>query len=224
MRTSTMGRPRRNLAAIACSLMSCAGAAAAVAHVPGGCNVPASERTSDVGCYLAATEALASMRAGPVYWHLYAYPTRAAAEAAKGPGGTVVESFERTWLFTIADERWRPSGGERVAVLGPFSIAPGRHYTARYMEAMFTAGMRAAIHRHSGPEAFYLISGAQCLETPEGITVTHAGEGAIVPEGPPMALSSVGTETRRSLVFVLHDSSKPWITMAEDWQPKGLCP
>ena len=42
----------------------------------------------------------------------------------------------------------------------------------------------------------------------------------IVPEGPPMALNSVGTETR----LVLHDTSKPWITMASDWQPKGLCP
>ena len=39
-----------------------------------------------------------------------------------------------------------------------------------------------------------------------------------------MALNSVGTETRRSVLLVLHDSSQPWITMAIDWQPKGLCP
>ena len=45
-----------------------------------------------------------------------------------------------------------------------------------------------------------------------------------LPEGPPMALNSVGTETRRSVLLVLHDTSQPWITMAVDWQPKGLCP
>ena len=39
-----------------------------------------------------------------------------------------------------------------------------------------------------------------------------------------MALNSVGTETRRSVLLVLHDTSQPWITMAVDWQPKGLCP
>jgi hypothetical protein len=46
----------------------------------------------------------------------------------------------------------------------------------------------------------------------------------IIPEGPPMALGSVGTETRRSVFLVLHDTTEPWITLASDWQPKGLCP
>ncbi len=116
------------------------------------------------------------------------------------------------------------SSGERIATIGPLPISAGKQYTARYMEAVFTPGMRAAIHRHSGPEAWYLVSGAQCLETPEGITVARTGEGAVVPEGPPMALSSVGTETRRAVLLVLHDTSQPWITMANDWKPKGLCP
>ena len=69
-----------------------------------------------------------------------------------------------------------------------------------------------------------MLSGAQCLEVPEGITVTRAGETVIIPEGPPMSLAGVGTETRRAVVLVLHDSSQPWMTMAADWKPKGLCP
>jgi len=24
--------------------------------------------------------------------------------------------------------------------------------------------------------------------------------------------------------IVLHDTSQPWITLARDWKPKGLCP
>jgi quercetin dioxygenase-like cupin family protein len=162
----------------------------------------------------------------PIFWHLYNYPTRAAAEveAAKAPRSTVIEAFDKVWLYSLAPEEWHPMGGERVANIGPLPIKPDTKYTARYMEAIFTSGMKAAVHRHSGPEAWYLLTGTQCLETPEGMTVAHAGGTTIVPEGPPMALNSVGTETRRSVLLVLHDTTQPWITMASDWQPKGLCP
>jgi quercetin dioxygenase-like cupin family protein len=194
------------------------------AEVPGGCNTPAGERTSEVGCYLDATELLGELPQGPLFWHLYNYPTRAAAEAAKGSRGTVVESFDRVWLYTIAEAGWHPSSGARVAVIGPLRTVAGKQYTARYMEAVFRPGMQARTHQHSGPEAWYLVSGSQCLETPEGITVAHAGDSAVVREGPPMTLSSVGAETRRSVLLVLHDSSQPWMTLTSEWTPKGLCP
>jgi len=213
-----------NLALITWLLAASTAAGVVCAQVPGGCNTPVSQRASEVGCYLTATEVLGALPQGPLFWHLYVYPTRAAAETAKGQRGTVVESFEKVWLYTIAESEWRASSGERIAIIGPLPISAGKQYTARYMEAVYTPGMRARIHRHSGPEAFYLVSGAQCLETPEGITVARMGEGAVVPEGPPMALSSVGAETRRSVLLVLHDTSQPWITMASDWTPKGLCP
>jgi quercetin dioxygenase-like cupin family protein len=195
-----------------------------MAQAPGGCNTPVSERTSDFGCYLSASETLDDLPAVPLFWHVYDYPTRAAAESAKRVHGTVVESFGRIWLFNIAGADWRPSTGDRVAVIGPLPIAPGKQYTARYIEATFPPGMRTTVHRHSGPEAWYVLSGTQCLETPEGITVVRAGEGAVVREGPPMTLSSVGGETRRSVLLVLHDKSRPWITLTSDWKPKGLCP
>jgi len=211
------------VAAMTCSVALAAVAGVASAQVPGGCNTPVSQRTSEVGCYVSATEALGTLPQGPWFWHLVVYPTRAAAQAAKGPRGTVVESFDKVWLYTIAESEWRAPSGEHVATIGPLPTIAGTQYTARYMEAVFTPGMRAAIHRHSGPEAWYLVSGVQCLETPDGITVAHTGEGAVVPEGPPMALSSVGTQTRRSVLLVLHDTSRPWIAMEGDWKPKGLC-
>jgi quercetin dioxygenase-like cupin family protein len=199
-------------------------AGAACAQAPGGCNTPASQRTSDAGCYLSATQVLGTLPQEPLFWHLHVYPSRSAAAADKGLRGTVVESFDRVWLYTIAGADWNAAGGRRVARIGPLPIVAGRPYTARYMEAVFTPGMKAAIHRHPGPEAWYLVSGAQCLETPDGITVARMGEGAVVPEGPPMALSSVGPETRRSVLLVLHDTSRPWIAMESEWKPKGLCP
>ena len=196
----------------------------AFAQIPGRCEVPVSEGAQEAGCYLTATQPIETMPAGPIYWHLYTYPTRTAAEAVKGPNGVVVESFGKVWRYTIALQGWHPSSGERVAVIGPLPIVSGRSYIARYMEALFTAGMHAAVHTHSGPEAWYLVSGTQCLETPGDAKIAHAGDSAVIDEGPPMALSSVGGETRRSVLLVLHDSSKPWITLTHDWQPQGLCP
>jgi quercetin dioxygenase-like cupin family protein len=215
----------RRVAGVAWLLTSIAVVATVSAQPLGLCDTPASERTSEVGCYLTTTEALGVLPQSRYFWHLYVYPTRAAAESAKGPRGTVVESFGKMWLYTIAASEWRPPTGERIAVIGPLEIDAGKPYTARYMEAVFSPGMHSTIHRHSGPEAWYVLAGAQCLETPDGIIIARAGEGAVVQQGPSMRLSSVGTETRRSVLLVLHDVSQPWVDRASgDWKPKGLCP
>ena len=86
---------------------------------PGACTMPVSQRTNEVGCYLTATEVLCTFTQGAQFWHLYNYPTRAAAETVKGPHGTVVESFGKVWLYTIAEADWRPARGDRIAVIGP---------------------------------------------------------------------------------------------------------
>ena len=192
--------------------------------VPGNCDVPASQRAGDIGCYLSATERLGALPEDARFWHIYNYPTRPAAEAVKGPRGTVVEAFGKVWLYAIAAPTWNPAGGQRIAVVGPLPIAAGTNYTARYMEAVFPANMGTPVHVHSGAEAWYVVSGAQCLETPDGFKVLRAGESGLVPAGPPMRLSSVGADTRRSVLLVLHDTAQPWMTNTGDWKPKGLCP
>jgi quercetin dioxygenase-like cupin family protein len=192
--------------------------------VSGGVCKPVSERTTEVGCWIIAHEPVGRLNEPQVFWHLDLYPTHAAAQEAKGPQGTVVESFGRVWLLTIAEEGWRPQGGERVAQIGPLPIAPGRSYSAQYMEATFTPGMMASEHTHSGPEAWFTLSGETCLETPEGKLVGRAGrQPVIVPGGPPMHLTATGSETRRAIVLILHDTSKPATTLVHDWTPKGLC-
>jgi quercetin dioxygenase-like cupin family protein len=194
------------------------------AQLPGPCETPVSERTSDIGCYVSAIEDVGVLPPSPVFWHLYQYPDRSTAEALKPANGTVVRAFGKTWLFAIASADWRPVSGERVAVVGPLPHDVGRTYTARYLEATIPPGQHTPIHLHAGPEAWYLLSGAQCLETPEGITVMRAGQSAVVREGPPMMLSSVGPETRHGLTLVLHDASKPWTMLSSEWTPKGSCP
>lgn len=167
---------------------------------------------------------LGQLPRAPIFWHLDSYPTRAEAEAAKGARGIVVESLGRVWLFTIDVAGWRPPTGERVAEIGPLPVRTDLEYSAQYMEAIFTPGMTAPAHRHSGSEAWYTVAGETCLETPDGTMVGRAGGShVIVPGGPPMHLTATGTETRRALVLILHDSSQPATTPAADWTPKGLC-
>jgi len=159
-----------------------------------------------------------------VFWHVYAYASRAEAEAVKGRRGTVIEGLGKTWLFAIGEAGWRPSpGAVRVAEIGPLHVKPGVNYTAQYMVAVFTPGMTTPVHRHPGPEAWYTVSGEVCLETPDGKVVGRAGESTIVPAGPPMKLTATGAEKRRSLVLILHETSQPSGILVSDWRPKGLC-
>jgi len=185
---------------------------------------PVSERTGEPGCWITAHAVLAELPQAPVFWHLDTYPTRAEADAVKGPRGTVVESLGKIWLLTIDIAGWRPAGGARVAEIGPLPVKSGATHAAQYMEAIFTPGMTAPAHRHSGPEAWYTLTGETCLETPAGKLVGRAGGShVIVPGGPPMHLTATGTETRRALVLILHDSTQPPTTPEHDWKPKGLC-
>ena len=54
-----------------------------LAQVPGGCETAVSERTTEVGCYLVASEDLGELPKAPLYWHLYNYPTRSLAEVSQ---------------------------------------------------------------------------------------------------------------------------------------------
>ncbi len=210
------------------------GALLATAYVPAkplfaqtaGTCVPMSERAGrEFGCFITAREDLGHLPKHPkLYWHLDTYPTRAAAEAEKGARSTVVESLGRVWLFTIAGAEWHPSAGHREARIGPLPLIGAQHYTAVYMEGIFQPGMHSVVHRHPGVEAWYTLEGAMCLETPEGTVRQAAGDpGKMVRGGLPMRLTGTGTGPRRSLVLILQDSSKPWLMLATDWTPKGLC-
>ena len=182
------------------------------------------EHNHDAGCWIMARVPQGAMSQGTVFWHVYRYPSRPEAEAVKGPRGTVIEGLGETWLFAIGDAGWQPSpGAVRVAEIGPLHVKPGETYTAQYMVAVFTPGMTTPVHRHPGPEAWYTLSGEVCLETPNGKAVGRAGESTIIPAGPPMKLTATGTEKRRSLVLVLHETSQPSGIPVSDWTPKGLC-
>src|SRR5215203_428495 len=109
----------------------------------GGTCVAASERaTFQFGCFITARTILRDLPSGPLFWHLDRYPDNAAAEAAKGPNGTVVQSFGTVWLFTIAVAGWKPSTGERVAEIGPLPLVRAEQQPPSTWKACSNPGWR----------------------------------------------------------------------------------
>jgi len=185
--------------------------------------VPVAERAgAKLGCWVTGSQVLGELPNTPLYWHLYEYPSRAAAQSARGQQGSVVESYGKVWLFNIADEKWAATGGKKVARVGPLPIAHGGSFTATYMEATFVPGMSSHVHRHAGPEAWYVLSGAQCLKTPSGTRSARAGATMSVTPNLPMELSVSGAEVARSLTLVIHDSTQNFGT-ASTWKPTDVC-
>ena len=191
------------------------------------CEPVANRGDRTLGCFITARQELGALpRDSALYWHLTTYPTLAAAQAAasKLPRSTAVTSLGMHWLFTLANGRWRPPGGRLIARVGPLPPVCAAAFAAVYMEGVFEPGMRSAVHRHPGVEAWYTLEGEQCLETPEGRQVQRAGDpGIMVRGGLPMQLTGTGTGRRRSLVLILQDAGQPRSTPATDWSPKGLC-
>lgn len=84
--------------------------------------LPVSERSSEIGCWILASEPVGQYSAHSVFWHLDKFSTVALAEQAKERTGTVVPALGKVWLLTIAEAGWRPKGGERVAEIGPLPV------------------------------------------------------------------------------------------------------
>lgn len=175
---------------------------------------------------LAAHQDLGALPQGPLYWRIYTFADAQAAERAKSVHGAVVQAFGRVWLFEVGDKGRDLEGGQHLADVGPLPIeAPRGEFSAEYLKSTFLPGASAPVHVHAGPEAFYAISGASCLETPDGVQVARgAGHSLMVRRGPPMLLMAIGQETRQGFALILHDEGSRPTTLTSDWSPMGLCP
>ncbi|SAL62858.1 hypothetical protein [Caballeronia humi] len=190
----------------------------------GGACIPVSERTTEFGCFVHAEEHLQALPPTPLFWHIDRFASRSTAEAVKTKNGTVVDILGQVWLFTIADQSWRSSAGEHVADVGPLKLPAAKSFMATYMEGNFKPGMQSTVHRHPGTEAWFVLSGAQCLETPHGEQIGRPGAPpVIVPPGIPMLLTGIGKEQGHWLVLILMDATMPRGSPADDWTPRHTC-
>jgi len=185
-------------------------------------------KSNEFGCLLLAKKELARFPEGPLFWHLSKFPTREAAEAATGQAGMVVEAEGQAWLFSFGPKSAKPKKGKYVAGVGPLQLTsdklpPARTYEIVAYRAVMPAGTYTRVHIHPGPEAWYILGGEQCLETPAGVMKGRAGEGMHAPPTTPMRLSNNGSSTRSALFIVIHDAAQPWSIPTEEWKPTGAC-
>lgn len=182
---------------------------------------PANGREGTPGCWVLATAPVISQPA-PVYWHVYELDS---AEQAQGSGqqSRAISAHGRTWLVTVAGQEWKAPSGRHVASVGPLELLSAQPHTASFMEATFTPGMSSRVHTHPGPEAWVVLEGEQCLETPEGVIRGNAGSAMKVRGGIPMQLFGTGTGVRKALVLILHPTGQQLGRPHHHWRPAGTC-
>lgn len=169
---------------------------------------------------LLAHQTVGKLDVESVYWSLDKYSSVEAAQRDKVGNGSIISAFGSVWLFNVGPLR----PGAHTAQVGPILVDKNTSYDAEFLKSTFSPGMTAPIHVHSGPEAFYAVSGDTCLETPDGVQVGRgAGNSMVVRGGPPMLLMALGKEPRKGFAMILHGASLPPTTLVYDWVPKGLC-
>ena len=176
------------------------------------------------GCYFNTTVRLRPTPAA-AYWHVDRFPNVESAERAKAAGSAVVVGLDgQIFLQTVnGSAAWRSRGGERLATIGPIALPANKDFTARMMEATTSTAAATHPHAHSGPEAFFLLAGSICVETPAGAHRAGPGGSLILPARTPMQLHSAGDTVRRSVVLVVHPTDEPWIDRRPAWTPTGVC-
>jgi quercetin dioxygenase-like cupin family protein len=149
-------------------------------------------------------------------WHIDKFASLSAAQTAGGPNSIAFEAHGSAWLCTIESNVSDHHGGKHVAVVGPLPVQAHRPYSMQVLSAFFLPGNFSIVHTHSGPEAWWVLEGEQCLETTKSTIRAHAGQSAIVPEGETMRMVATGTTPRRSLALILHDADRPPSTVIQD--------
>ena len=194
-KTATMARNPLALFVVALAILPAGAVASPMLHEHPSPHevacIPVNGHQGEPGCWELGSVPISAPAGTPLYWHVYEFPTVALAKQAQDEHSRVIEAYGRVWLEAAATEQWKAQGGRHVATVGPMHTLSSVPQTASFMEAMFTPGMRSRVHTHEGPEAWVVLEGEQCLETPEGKIRVGAGESMMVRGGIPMALYRV---------------------------------
>jgi quercetin dioxygenase-like cupin family protein len=173
------------------------------------------------GCQLLVRSTVAAFPDGPVFWHLRSFDTLTEAERARAPQDVIAAAGGQAWLFSFGhDSHQRP--GRLVGRVGPLPLARTGPFQIQLWYVVMPPGTSTGSHLHPGPEAWYVLEGEQCLDTPGGPIRARAGQGAVVAANIPMRLFNPGTGTRRALFVVIHDPSVAEASSSQ-WTPTGAC-
>ena len=204
----------QRLALVLIVLASSAVAVATQAAAPVRCVPDSPERRGETGCSIIGHRPVSLDPRETLYWHIDRFTSADLAQAAATPSSIAFEAHGRAWLTTVEAHTANHRGGTHVAVVGPLPLPPSSAgYMMQVMSAHFMPGQVSEPHTHSGPEAWFVVEGEQCLETADRPIRVKAGQTAIIEGGPAMRMVGAGTGPRRALVLILHDAAQPATTI-----------
>lgn len=171
------------------------------------------------GCQLVARPTVTRLPS-PLYWHLAAFPSREAAQVASRFTDVVTEAGGEVWLHRFGAEGDVPAGGTRRGLVGPIKPPRASAFQLDLFYEVMPAGTRTAPHLHSGPEAWWVLEGTQCVATAKGAERTGEGEGAVGPAGNvARVVASTDVVARRAFALLIRDPVRPRQTPSR-WKPK----
>ncbi|HEX2826151.1 MAG TPA: cupin domain-containing protein [Burkholderiales bacterium] len=164
---------------------------------------------------MLAEKKLARLPTGPLFWRIDNFRTLAEAQAAAGPTALIAEAVGKIWLFTLGPTGHAPSGGSKVAEIGPVPVATGTQYHLQVREANNIPGFRSPVHTHPGSEAFYVLSGELALKSSRGVERVTGGQSLPGPHaGNAMQAANEGSTNLHMFVMFMLDADKPFSSPA----------
>jgi hypothetical protein len=166
---------------------------------------------------------------GPLYWQVESFPTldQAKAVASKyrwnpdtvsydGLPSLTAEAAGKAWLFTLGPQGAAPSGGTKVAEIGPVPPIIAPEYLLRVNYGSGPPEAKTPVHSHFGSEAFYVISGKLGQKTPHGVAYVEAGHTMNGHEaGMTMQVFNAGKTDLDALIMFVVDATKPFSVPAK---------
>jgi quercetin dioxygenase-like cupin family protein len=179
-------------------------------------------RPANVECAILVRKQINVLPLEPLVLRFEKFRSRAAAYRAETTASSVVSVAGNYWLLTLGKKGARSEGGTFVAEVGPFVIPRARRYEIVIGEVYSRPGAASRVHVHPGPEAWYLLTGAQCLQVPSGTLRAESGHGMFVAANTPMKLTVTGTTHRDAIFLVVGDAARPW-TVPIRWRTTDRC-
>src|SRR5690349_567056 len=112
----------------------------------GTCSPRSQKGDRAVGCFIITEQKVGALGQAPVFWHIAELGAGPQAGAPWAQNETVIEAYGKTWLMAIGPQDWRPRAGRHVKTIGPIPVKDGVPYSALYMEASMTPGMKSKVH------------------------------------------------------------------------------
>lgn len=180
------------------------------------CVANSPERRGEIGCSLVEDKPLPRSLKEPVFWHIDRFDSGDSARAAVGPASVALEAHGTWWLLTIESVIDDHHGGQHVTQVALPPLPPAPKYSMLVISAYIPPGLRSRVHLHSGVEAFYVVDGEQCLETPTRAYKMPKGGSLAVSAGVTMQLVATGSTPRRALAVIVYDAAQPPTTRMEN--------